>query len=234
MMQENIKRIIIVDDKAEDQKYSSLSLMSRLTSDQIDLVNVIASTKDLWVFDAIKNEIVKLKINFERIDFLFIHQSFDNPVIDEPIKRLMPLIPESAKIVLFSGGGRADLQLIDSEKLYDFTQNPIQMHYEIRRSIWYQNFPNFLNSFLQSGKFRIEALYDASFNVVKEKAVQIFIKLEDYLKSSEYALVNSKEFEDFFLMAGYATNEIDKIKINYLSMDYLEIYESLENELTKF
>ena len=234
MTSEQNKKILIIDDKAESEKNSSITLLKGLKSKYKSLIDFKQNTKGLWMLNENEDEIIDLNIDLHSFDFIILHQSFDDPVISEPIKILMPILPKSTKLILFSGDRRTDLKSNDKEGLYDLKQNPDQIHYEIRRSILFENFENFMDSFNVLGKFRIEALYDKNYNVTKEKAEHLFNLLIINLEESEMKAINSKEFEEFFYLAGYRSNEIVLIRNNFSSKDYNEIYELLEDELTKF
>lgn len=228
------KKVLIIDDKAENQHLSSISLIQRLTPDQKRLVDLETNTKELWMLNKNQDEIIELKEDFEQYGFIVLHQSYDDPTVSEPIGLLMPAMPKNTKLILFSGERRVDLEAVDTKGIYNFPQNTLQIHYEIRRSVLYENFSNFLNTYLVSGVYRIEALYDRNFNVKKEKALILFRNLTMLLEESELQTIESKDFKDFFMLAGYKHEEVLLIRKNFSSKGYNEIYEDLENELTKF
>lgn len=234
MTSEKNKKVLIIDDKPENEDRSSISLLHRLTSDQRQLVDLVSNIKSLWLLNQNQDEIVELKVNLEKYYFILLHQSINDPTVSEPINLLQPILPKDTRLILFSGKRRSDLKAIDTAGVYNFTQNPKQLHYEIRRSVFFDNFPNFLNSYLVSGVYRIEALYDHNFNVKKEKASILFHSLTMLLEESELQTIESKEFEEFFHLAGYQHDEVLLIRKNFLSKGYNEIYEYLEDELTKF
>jgi len=225
-------KILIIDDKPDTEGSSSEQMLSKLTPKQKELVDLYKDISSLWMLNENQDAIIDSTINYKRYSHIFLHLSFDNPLLKNP-SVLINALPRSVKIVLFSGERNENLTFKDEDGQYSIPQCPEFVHYEIRRSVYLNNFSNFLNSYLDdlSKQYRIEALFDRNFNVRKEYTIILFNNIINNLEESNYNAVNTDFFNDFFRLLGYSNDQINKIRSNYLNMDYQDFYDSLEREI---
>jgi hypothetical protein len=224
-------KVLIIDEKSIGQKHNSAQLLKGLNEVQRGLVELHESSYELWELNKNEDAIEKCFIDLTQFNFIFLHQSYDDPILSEP-RILLDQLPNGVQLVLFSGERSEGLN-DDNDEEYNFPQDPNKPHFEIRRSIYFENFPNFLDSYLVSGTFRIEALYDKNFSIKKEEVQKLFNLIKSKLEESEKLAAESHEFSKFFELAGYEANETKKIVENYKTFDHNQFLEALENELSK-
>ncbi len=225
-------KILIIDEKDQTQKESSDELMEKLNKEQRDLVDLHSTSDKIWQMNQNEDSIDYFLIDLDQYSFIFLHQSYDDPILNDP-RVLLGNIPDGTKLILFSGERSEGLKYYDEEGIYTFPQIEDKPHYEIRRSVYFVNFSSFLDTYLLSGIFRIEALYDRNFSIRREKAKKLFKQIELKLEESEKAAAESDEFSKFFELAGYENKEINQVIDNYKIFNYNKFIEALENELSK-
>ena len=140
-----LNKIIILDDKAPSEDFSTSQLLSNLTVEERLLVEYYESTETLWLEINKEDDIVLMK-DFSNYPFIFIHDSFENPLIKDGLKAvLFEKLTKTSKVVLFSGS-RTESEL-PVERIYDDKISKDTFCYEILRRQYFNNFKNFIVSY---------------------------------------------------------------------------------------
>lgn len=223
-----MKRVLIIDDKDSSETHSSTELISTLSTDQRSLVHLETTVKSLWNLNENRDQILSLDFDPSKYNYIFLHQSINDPILNNP-DLLINRLPKSCLLILFSGG-RSESLTCSSDNGYNHSWTEIGKHYEIRRSIYFNNLPKFLDSYLELGEFMVQALYDSNFNPSKERALVLVNEIMVLLEDSVQNAINSKEFDELLSFCGYSANgEKEKIKANYLTFDDGEFIEAIED-----
>ena len=227
-----MNKVLIIDDKSSSEKESSWNLVNGLNKQSKNVVDFESSSSGLWVLNKNQDEVERTNIDLKAYSFIFLHDSHNDSILKDG-KVLISILPEHTNLVLFSGSRPESLSPLDCGN-YNHNQADLgNKHYEIRRSIYYKNFPRFIESYLALGIFKIEALYYENYNYKRERANQLFNEIMVHLETSEDSAVASEAFQNFFILAGYEPIVTQKIKDNFLNFDYNEFREALEDEVTK-
>ena len=83
-----LNKIIILDDKAPSEDFSTSQLLSNLTVGERLLVEYYESTETLWLESNKEDDIVLMK-DFSNYPFIFIHDSFENPLVQDGLKPVL-------------------------------------------------------------------------------------------------------------------------------------------------
>lgn len=233
---EKVKPILIIDDKQVREQFSSKELLLQLNPVQKELIDFRESSVELWKFNKNEDDFIFFSEKLFSFKYVFLHDSYDNPALKYPLLLIDKLAP-STKVVLFSGNRSEALKPNDNINYalqYKFDQRLDCPHFEIRRSVYYNNFKLFIDTYLQFGEFVIEALYDSNYNHKKSVASSLFHKVFNILEESEIEAANSQYFKKFFKLAGYSIEEIEIIQKNYSGMGYREFMDAMNSELKNF
>jgi hypothetical protein len=220
-----LNKIIILDDKAPNEDFSTSQLLSNLTVRERLLVEYYESTETLWLESNKEDDIVLIK-DFSNYPFIFIHDSFDNPIIRDGLKAvLFEKLTKTSKVVLFSGS-RTESEL-PVERIYDDQISKDTFCYEILRRQYFNNFKNFIDSYLVSGEYYIKYLYNPYVNPKKDKAYGLFEIIKIDLEESIENAIESNSFNELLNLYGYI--KTSEIVSRFLKMNDDEFIESLED-----
>jgi hypothetical protein len=220
-----LNKIIILDDKAPSEDFSTSQLLSNLTVGERLLVEYYESTETLWIESNKEDDIVLMK-DFSNYPFIFIHDSFENSIIRDGLKAvLFEKLTKTSKVVLFSGS-RTESEL-PVERIYDDQISKDTFCYEILRRQYFNNFKNFINSYLLSGQYQIKYLYNPYVNPKKDKAYALFEIIKTDLEESIQNAIESNSFNELLSLYGYIkTSDILK---RFSKMNDDEFIENLED-----
>lgn len=199
-----IFKILIIDDKEPSVSESSAKLFSKLEESHRKLVELRADIEGLWGPNEQGNDVILLH-DFTQYKYVFIHDSFNEPLILASLKEsFINQVSLQTQLVFFSGS-RGRSRTPKQESLKNIT--PKVSYYVINRSQYFENMDNFLDSAIL-GKQDIMQLYDKSNpirSVVQEelkKAIMVdleesvekaakgenMLRLLDFLKITDIAL----------------------------------------------
>jgi hypothetical protein len=220
-----LNKIIILDDKAPSEDFSTSQLLSNLTVGERLLVEYYESTETLWIESNKEDDIVLMK-DFSNYPFIFIHDSFENSIIRDGLKAvLFEKLTKTSKVVLFSWI-RTESEL-PVERIYDDQISKDTFCYEILRRQYFNNFKNFINSYLLSGQYQIKYLYNPYVNPKKDKAYALFEIIKTDLEESIQNAIESNSFNELLSLYGYIkTSDILK---RFSKMNDDEFIENLED-----
>ena len=220
-----LNKIIILDDKAPSEDFSTSQLLSNLTVGERLLFEYYESTETLWIESNKEDDIVLMK-DFSNYPFIFIHDSFENSIIRDGLKAvLFEKLTKTSKVVLFSGS-RTESEL-PVERIYDDQISKDTFCYEILRRQYFNNFKNFINSYLLSGQYQIKYLYNPYVNPKKDKAYALFEIIKTDLEESIQNAIESNSFNELLSLYGYIkTSDILK---RFSKMNDDEFIENLED-----
>lgn len=220
-----LDKILILDDKAHSQDFSTFKLLSNLSSEELFLVEYYESTETLWLESNKEDDIVLLK-DFSNYPYIFIHDSFENPIIRDGLKAvLFEKLTKTSKVVLFSGS-RTESEL-PVERIYDEQISKDTYCYEILRRQYFNNFKNFIYSYLISGQYQIKYLYNPYVNPKKDKAYALFEIIKTDLEESIQNAIESNSFNELLSLFGYINTS--EISSRFLKMNDDEFIENLED-----
>lgn len=218
-------KIIILDDKAPSEDFSTSQLLSNLTVEERILVEYYESTETLWL-ESNKEDDIVLKRDFSNYPFIFIHDSFDNPLIKDGLKAvLFEKITKTSKVVLFSGS-KTESEL-PVERIYDDQISKDTFCYEILRRQYFNNFKNFIDSYLIMGQYHIKYLYNPYVNPKKDKAYTLFEIIKTDLEESIQSAIESNSFVELISLYGYTKSS--EIISRFSKMNDDEFIENLED-----
>ena len=220
-----LNKILILDDKAIDEDFSSFRLLSNLTTENRSLVEYYESTEKLWTESENGDDIELLK-NFSLYPFIFIHDSFENPLVRDGLKVILfEKLNITSKVVLFSGNLRESE--IPVENIYDEKISKDTTCFEILRRQYFNNFNNFIDSYLVLGEYQIKYLYNTYISPKKDKALALFDKIKISLEISIQHAIESKYFIELLSLYGYTDNAANSKR--FLNMNDDEFIETLED-----
>jgi|GEM_PF-2136263 len=220
-----LNKIIILDDKAPSEDFSTSQLLSNLTVEERLLVEYYESTETLWLESNKEDDIVLMK-DFSNYPFIFIHDSFENPLIKDGLKAvLFEKLTKTSKVVLFSGS-RTESEL-PVERIYDDQISKDTFCYEILRRQYFNNFKNFIDSYLIIGQYHIKYLYNPYVNPKKDKAYTLFEIIKTDLEESIQSAIESNSFNELISLYGYTKSS--EILSRFSKMNDDEFIENLED-----
>lgn len=220
-----LDKILILDDKAYSEDFSTSKVLSNLTVVGLSLVEYYENTESLWLASDNEDDI-NLMRDFSNYSFIFIHDSFENPLVRDGLKAvLFEKLSRTSKVVLFSGS-RAESE-IPIERIYDEKISKDTFCYEILRRQYFNNLQNFIDSYLVSGKYQIKYLYNPYINPKKDKAYTLLENIKTDLEESIESAIESNSFNELLSMYGYENNS--EISNRFLNMTDDSFVENLED-----
>ncbi|MFC6998095.1 hypothetical protein [Rufibacter roseus] len=218
-------KILIVDDKASSEDYSTYSVLETLSPIQKERVEYHADTRGLWKAADNEDEVVLLT-DFKKFSYIFIHDSFNDPLLpDGLLPVLINELSSTSKVVLFSGS-KPESNIPLYNKLDSSIATDI-FHYEVLRRQYHSNFSSFIDSFFMFGEFRITYLYNSDISPYKDRGYELLNDIMEKLESSTIEAVYSKSFRDLLTLYNYEDIESVSRRFEVMSVD--EIIETLED-----
>ena len=220
-----LDKILILDDKARGEDFSTLQAMFGLTDSERLLIEYYENTETLWV-ESNNGDDIDLVKGFSNYPFIFIHDSFENPLVKDGLKAvLFEKLSKTSKVVLFSGSRIESETPI--ERIYDEQISKDTFCYEILRRQYFNNLKNFIDSYLISGTYQIKYLYNSYINPKRDKAYTLLETVKTELEESIQNAIESKSFNELLSLCGYKNStEISK---RFLEMTDDSFVESLED-----
>jgi hypothetical protein len=220
-----LDKILILDDKSPGEDFSTSRLLSNLTAEEQLLVEYYENTEALWLESKNEDDIVLMK-DFSKYPFVFMHDSFENPIIRDGLKAvLFEKLTKTSKVVLFSGS-RTESEL-PVERIYDDQISKDTFCYEILRRQYFNNFKNFIDSCLVTGQYQIKYLYNPYANPKKDKAFALFEIIKTDLEESIQNAIESNSFNELLYLYGYINTS--EILSRFSKMNDDEFIENLED-----
>jgi len=220
-----LDKILILDDKAPSEDFSTSQLLSHLAVGERLLVDYYESTETLWLESNKEDDIILMK-DFSNYPFILIHDSFENPLIRDGLKAvLFEKLTKTSKVILFSGSiTESELPI---ERIYDNQISKDTFCYEILRRQFFNNLNTFIESYLISGEYQIKYLYNSYINPKKDKAYALFEIIKTDLEESLQNAIESNSFIELLSLYGYIN--ISEISNRFLKMNDDEFIENLED-----
>lgn len=202
-----LDKILILDDKAPGEDFSTSQALSKLTVGERSLVEYYENTETLWV-ESHNDDDIDLMNDFSNYPFIFIHDSFENPLVRDGLKAvLFEKLSKTSKVVLFSGS-RTESE-IPVERIYDEQISKDTSCYEILRRQYFNNLKNFIDSYLVTRGYQIKYLYNPYINPKKDKAYTLLEIIKTDLEESIQSAIESNSFNELLSLYGYKnTSEI--------------------------
>ena len=220
-----IDKIIIIDDKSMSQSHSSIELISRLDEIKSSYIEYYESTINLWLQNESEDDVELLK-DFTNYPFIFIHDSFDNPLVQDGLQSdLIGKLAKTSKVVLFSGSKQESSMPLE-KIIYESDSKKIRF-YEIKREQYFNNLKNFIDGFLISGQYQIKYLYNPYLNPKKDKAYSLLEIIKTDLEESIQSAIESNSFNE--LLSLYEYKNTSEISSRFLIMNDDEFVENLED-----
>ena len=219
-------KILIIDDKAAGEDFSTLQILSQLTVEEGSRIDYYENTQLLWVEND-KEDITFLK-DFSNYSFIFIHDSLNDPLFNDGLKAMtIEKLSKISKVVLFSGSIAESSFPV--EAIYDEQISKNASCYEILRRQYFCNFKNFIDSYFVSGQFQIKYLYNPYIKPKKDKAYLLLEVIKTNLEESIQAAVDSDSFNELLSLLGYKNSP--DISCRFLKMSDDEFIENLEDSI---
>lgn len=218
-------KILILDDKPQSEDFSTSMVLSRLTVNERQLVDYFETAETLWSESNNDDDIDLIK-DFSNYAFIFIHDSFESPLVRDGLKVvLFEKLTKTSKVVLFSGSRKESE--IPIEKIYDEKISKETLCYEILRRQYFNNLANFIDSYLITGEYKIKYLYNPYINPKKDKAYSFLEIIKTELEESTQCAVASSSFFELISLYGY--KNISEISDRFLRMTDDEFIENIED-----
>jgi len=220
-----LDKILILDDKASGQDFSTLQSLSKLSDRERTLVDFYENTESLWAESSSDDDIDLMK-DFSNYPFIFIHDSFENPFVRDGLKAILfEKLSETSKVVLFSGS-KAESE-IPVERIYDEQISKNTSCFEILRRQYFNNLKNFIDSYLITGEYQIKFLYNPYINPKKDKAYTLLEIIKTDMEESIKNAIESNSFNE--LLSLYGHRNTSEISNRFLNMSDDEFIENLED-----
>ncbi|RZK07577.1 MAG: hypothetical protein EOO43_21560 [Flavobacterium sp.] len=195
-----LDKVLILDDKLSTENFSSVQAISLLDEEQRSLIDYYEETVSLWSESTDGDDIVLLQ-DFSRYPFIFIHDSFENPLVKDGLKAILfEKLTKTSKVVLFSGSRSESETPI--EKIYDEKISGA-VCYEILRRQYFDNLKNFIDGYLLISEYDIRYLYNQYLQPKKEIAYLLLEKIKMTLEESIQAAIASDSFKDLLSLYEY-------------------------------
>ena len=218
-------KILIIDDKSSTEGFSTMQALSRLTIDEKGLVDYYENTESLWLENSNGDDII-LMTDFSNYSFIFIHDSFENPLVPDGLQAvLFEKLSITSKVVLFSGSRTESENPI--QRIYDEQISKHTSCYEILRRQYFNNLKNFIESYLIIGKYQIKFLYNPYINPKKEKAYTLLEIIKIGLEESIQKAIESNSFNELLFL--YGCNSTSELSSRFLKMTDDDFIENLED-----
>lgn len=220
-----LDKILILDDKAPTEDFSTSQALSKLAVVDRPLVDYYENTETLWVESNNGDDIDLIK-DFSNYPFIFIHDSFENPLVRDGLKAvLFEKLTKTSKIVLFSGSRTESESPV--ERIYDEQISKNTSCYEILRRQYFNNLKNFIDSFSVAGQYQIKYLYNPYIKPKRDKAFTLLQTIKFNLEKSIQVAIESNSFDELLSLYGYKnTSEFSN---RFLKMTDDEFIENLED-----
>lgn len=222
-------KILILDDKADSEDFSTSLAITQLMVSERPLVDYYENTETLWVESSIDDDIILMK-DFSNYAFIFIHDSFENSLVRDGLKAILfEKLNKTSKVVLFSGS-KTESE-IPVERIYDEQISKHTTCYEILRRQYFSNLKNFLNSYLVTGEYQIKYLYNPYINPKKDQAYTLLETIKSDLEKSIQFAVEANAFNKLLSLYGYKnTSEISNRFLRLTDDEFIETLEDfIEN-----
>lgn len=216
-------KVIIVDDKKTGNSFSFKDKVVELSSELKHFFFFYEYLDNIVQLNDDRDEILDLKVNFNNISWMFVHQNIKHPFADKP-HILLKHLPLHCGLVLFSGKKSSNLSMVDTRESYSFPQLENRPHYEIERSILYSRFERFIGTEKILGYFDLRALYEPEYNI-QEIVIEELVKLIEVYEKNTIELDRFKMLLDYL---NYSPNQIDSIIERFRSISCGEIIENLK------
>ena len=211
-------RILIIDDKGSDEKDSSGSAIRQLSKDQKALVAYHRNSEGLWEE---KGDDVRLLVDFSGYPFIFIHDSYDNPIILGGLKEvLIEKLSPTSTVVLLSGTKPENSDPVKAE--IDGL-----CWYEVRRVQYLDNLSRFIDSKAVFGSFQLKYLYDRYRDPKKDKCIILSDDIRVHLEESVYKAARSEPFLQLLTLLGHE-DHVKRISERFSKLTDEEFLRSLE------
>jgi hypothetical protein len=186
-------KLLIIDNRAGAERESSENAIAQLDEADRSLINHCRDITGFWEEDG---DDVKINVDISTYTYIFIHDSYDDPIIQGGLKELlikrMSLI---STVVLFSGTKP------ESPTPRKVCQDDI-CWYELRRSQYFVNLCRFMESRSVFGAFQIEYLYDSSKDPKTDKGQMLADTISDLLEISPQKAAGSAVFIELIKLFG--------------------------------
>lgn len=218
-------KILIIDDKPVSEDFSTINLLKTLNSDERILIDYFEDSNLLWK-ESKDGDDIELLMDFGKYSVIFIHDSYENPLVNEGLKAiLIEKLSITSLVVLFSGS--RDESEVPIKKVYDKQISKEALCYELLRRQYYKNFKNFINGFLLTEEYQIKYLYNSYINPLKDKAYVLLEMVRIDLEESVKFATESEEFKKLLILYDY--KDLDEIIERFSQMDDDEFIEKLED-----
>jgi hypothetical protein len=195
-----LKKIFISDDKQRSQLHSTLEIMESLDEESRSIVDLETDSNkisELFKLNTQRDKVVEVNIDLSKYHFIFWH---DNIEVNRYL--LLEQLPEDCNMVFFSGGRSKSLgYLTDAD--YVFPRTSMILHYEINRSIYFENLSNFLKWAMTTGTYNIRSIFDNDYNPIYDNKILLKTKILDFYNISLDAALDSEEFDLLLKLNGY-------------------------------
>lgn len=214
-------KILIVDDKPDTEQRSTERILCSLKEEQRSLVIHVRDIAGCWKDNG--DDVVLLR-DFTLFSYVFIHDSFDDPIIIGGLKELLiRKLMATSHVVLFSG--EKDESAVP--RMGRSLSEGNIFWYELRRDQYVKNLGRFIESSFFFGEYKVKYLYDRYSSPLRDKAEDLIIKLRGLLEDSVLAAARSAAFRDLLDLLGYS--EAEKIIARFSIMSDGEFSSALEN-----
>lgn len=222
-----LDKVLILDDKLSTENFSTMQAISLLDEKRRNLVDYYDETVSLWSESTDGDDIVLLQ-DFSRYPFIFIHDSFENPLVKDGLKAILfEKLNKTSKVVLFSGSRSESETPI--EKIYDEKISGA-VCYEILRRQYFNNLKNFIDSYLLTNKYDIRYLYNQYLQPRREMAYLLLEKIKTALEESIQTAIESDSFRDLLSLFGYDSDATAHRFSMMTDDDFIETLEDLIEE----
>jgi hypothetical protein len=186
-------KLLIIDNKAGAERESSENVIAQLDESDRSLINHFRDITGFWEEDG---DDVKINVDISCYTYIFIHDSYDDPIIQGGLKELLiKRMSLTSTVVLFSGTKR------ESPTPQQLCHEDI-CWYELRRSQYFMNLPRFMESRSILGTYQIEYLYDSSKDPKTDKGQMLADEISDLLEISPQKAAGSAAFIELIKLFG--------------------------------
>lgn len=181
-------KLLIIDDKPSQEKESSEIVFGNLTETQRSRIDFSKTIEGLWLQEDVKIQLIK---DFSPYSYIFIHDSYDHPLIDsDMIEVVVEGLWPTSRVVLYSGGREDARSGEEPGKVIEGIS-----WFEIRRSLYAQNLACFIDSSFVFGSYDIKYLYQGG-DPRDDKANELYEEIRTLLEVSSSDVVGSASFAE--------------------------------------
>jgi len=194
-------KILIIDDKSKTEKYSSENAIDQLNDYQRSLVDHYRNATGFWMQ---QDDDVLLNKDFSCYRYIFIHDSYDEPIIQGGLKEvLIQKLSVTSTVVLFSGTKK---ESITGQKVFADDIEEV-FWYELRRSQYFDGLSRFIESLVVFGDYKIEYLYNRYSDPKKDRGQELANEVRSHLEVSSQEAAHSNALVQLLQLFGYQDNE---------------------------